>query len=180
MAIREKLFIPENIYFITFTILEWKIVFTDDRYFNLVYKWFDYIKEKYGNKINGYVIMPNHIHVLMYISKKSQELSKLIQNAKRFLAYGVVDLLEKDSNKNILEFFAANAEVNKGAKHKVFENRFDAKLMDMDLFLQKLEYIHNNPCQEKWRLVDAPEDYKHSSASNYFLGKGIYEVEIIN
>jgi REP element-mobilizing transposase RayT len=37
----------------------------------LIYKWFDYTKDNYGNKIHGYVIMPNHIHVLMYISNSS-------------------------------------------------------------------------------------------------------------
>jgi len=46
-------------------------------------------------------------------------------------------------------------------------------------FREKLNYIHNNPCQEKWRLAERPQDYKYSSAANYFLGKGYYNVEMI-
>ena len=32
----------------------------------------------------------------------------------------------------------------------------------------KLNYIHNNPIQEKWKLVSLPEDYQFSSAKFYF------------
>ena len=36
--------------------------------------------------------------------------------------------------------------------------------------LQKLDYIHNNPVQEKWQLADVPENYRWSSASFYKTG----------
>jgi putative transposase len=37
--------------------------------------------------------------------------------------------------------------------------------------LQKLNYIHNNPVADKWKLAKLPEEYLHSSASFYFLNK---------
>ena len=81
MAVRDKgIFIPNNTYFITFTILDWKHIFTQDKYCQLVFKWFDYMRKKYDNKIYGYVIMPNHIHALIYLTDKSSHISKLIQN----------------------------------------------------------------------------------------------------
>ena len=100
MALRNKTFTPNEIYFITFTILGWKKIFTEDKYCELVYKWFNYMKEKYENKIYAYVIMPNHIHLIAFISEKSPKLSALIQNAKRFMAYGImskVSLLSESS-----------------------------------------------------------------------------------
>jgi len=48
------------------------------------------------------------------------------------------------------------------------------------MFLQKLNYIHNNPCQEKWNLANNPEDYKYSSAANYIENSGIYEVDLVD
>lgn len=33
--------------------------------------------------------------------------------------------------------------------------------------LQVLEYIHNNPLQEHWKLAELPEDYYYSSARYY-------------
>jgi len=180
MAIREKIFIPNEIYFITFTILGWNKVFIQKEYINLVYKWFDYIKDRYNNKIHGYVIMPNHIHCLVYITDKSPKLSTLIQNAKRFLAYQIVSFLEKDNDIESLNFFKERAEHKQGAKHKVFEDRYDSKLIQTrELFLDKLNYTHNNPCVEKWKLAENPEDYRYSSAPNYIKGVGNYDVDIM-
>ena len=43
--------------------------------------------------------------------------------------------------------------------------------------IQKLDYIHNNPCAGKWNLADCPENYVHSSAGFYYQGvQGIYPV----
>jgi len=180
MAVRNKIFIPNKIYFITFTILGWKKVFTQEKYYQLVYKWFDYMKNNYNNSIYGYVIMPNHIHCLLKITEHSPKLSILINNAKRFLAYQIVGFLKQDNKLEILSFFKKYARKKENAKHKVFENRYDSLIIDnQKFFLEKLNYIHKNPCQEKWMLVKNPEDYKHSSASNYFLGKGFYFVDII-
>ena len=177
MATRVRDFTPERIYFITYTIYKWIKVFTDEKYFNLVYKWFDYMKNHYGNKIHGYVIMPNHLHSLVYISEYSPDVSKLIQNAKRFQTYEIIDYLEEDNRKDLLKIFTEAAEFDKGAKHKVFKGRFDSKeMVNSAMFREKLNYIHNNPCALKWGLAERPEDYVHSSSSNYINGNGIYDV----
>jgi len=131
--------------------------------------------------MDDFVIMPNHIHLLLYVSDKSPELSKVIQNAKRFLAYQIVDFLEEDNKKDLLNLFAMNANRKTGARHKVFEDGYDfLVIQSQKLFLEKLNYIHYNPCQEKWGLVDAPEDYKYSSASNYILGEGRCEISLVD
>lgn len=181
MAVRNKTkFIANEVYYITFTILDWKELFINDKYCNLVYKWFDYMKDKYGNKINGYVIMPNHLHALIYLTDKSPKLSVLIQNAKRFMAYEIIDLLAADGKVALLEYFKIKPNKKK-AKHEVFQPRYDSLLIQTEkMFLQKLHYIHNNPCQEKWSLADNPEDYKYSSAANYIENSGIYEIDMVD
>ena len=180
MATRKKTFSPGYIYFVTYTILNWKHVFTSEKYFDLVYKWFDYMKKEYDNKIHGYVIMPNHLHLLLYISEFSPVLSKLVQNRKRFQAYDIIDYLTEDWNEELISVFSNAADKSKDALHKVFEDRYDSKqMMNTDLFKEKLNYIHNNPCTNKWKLAERPEDYRHSSASNYINGSGVYDVELV-
>ena len=205
MAVRNKTpFMPNEIYFITFTILGWKHVFTSDKYCDLVYKWFNYMKDKYDNKIYGYVIMPNHVHLFLYVSGKSPKLPSLIFSAKKFLAFGIRDLLENRQNPlrrdsaatrmgdsaatdsiteydkiDLLIFFAEN-KTKANANYKIFEPRYDSLIIQSEkFFLGKLNYIHNNPCQEKWSLAENPEDYVYSSASNYILGKGRYNIEVM-
>ena len=52
-------------------------------------------------------------------------------------------------------------------------------MVNSDLYREKLNYIHNNPCTPRWRLAEKPEGYKHSSASNYIIGNGVYDVELV-
>ena len=180
MATRHKIFLPEEIYFLTFTILDWKSIFKEDKYSNLVYKWFDYMKDKYDNRIHAYVIMPNHIHLLLKVSNQSQPVSKLIQNAKRFLAYEIVKYLKDDQKEELLSFFQKRARAKNRASHKIFKDGYDSLIIQSrKFFLEKLNYIHKNPCSPKWNLADRVEDYKHSSASNYISGDRVYDVNVL-
>lgn len=179
MAVRIKYFLPNQTYFITFTILDWRYIFVNDKYCDLVYKWFDYMRDNYENKIYGYVIMPNHVHSLINITEKSPKISVLVQNAKRFLAYQIVKFLKEDNKTELLEFFKKNACARTGAKHKVFNDRYNDLLIQCDeFFLQKLTYIHNNPCAKHWKLADHIRDYRYSSASNYDFGEGNYRIDM--
>jgi putative transposase len=47
-----------------------------------------------------------------------------------------------------------------------FKNIYSAKFL-----LQKADYIHNNPIQPEWRLVEWPEDYLYSTAAYYLTGR---------
>lgn len=180
MAVRNKsIFVPNETYFITFTVSGWKHIFTKDKYCQLVFRWFNYMKEKYGNKIFGYVTMPNHIHVLLRITDKSPVISKTIQNAKRFMAYDIVPYLKEDKKVDLLDYFQGKRYGHSNANYKIFKERYDSLIIQSEkFFLEKLNYIHRNPCQEHWQLADSPEDYQYSSASNYTYGRGVYEVDL--
>ena len=86
------------------------------------------MKNHYGNKIHGYVIMPNHLHSLVYISEYSPDVSKLIQNAKRFQTYEIIDCLEEDNRKDLLKIFTEAAE---------FIRELNIKFLRVDLIPKK-------------------------------------------
>ena len=73
-----------GIYFITFTCYKWKPLFELTNCYDAIYKWFDYLKEKAAAVI-GYVIMPNHIHLLVYLPSSFTTPNAVVGNAKRFL-----------------------------------------------------------------------------------------------
>ncbi len=51
---------------------------------------------------------------------------------------------------------------------KVWEDGYLAKdVLTKEFVLQKMECIHNNPCQPHWNLSDSPESYIWSSAHFY-------------
>lgn len=56
-------------------------------------------------------------------------------------------------------------------KHRFWQRDPLALLMDSKAKAeQKIDYIHFNPLQEHWNLVNKPEDYKWSSARFYETG----------
>ena len=59
----------------------------------------------------------------------------------------------------------------KDRKQQLWErNSLSVDLFTEEVFLQKLNYIHNNPLQPKWQLAVTPEDYFYSSAAFYETG----------
>jgi REP element-mobilizing transposase RayT len=64
MSVRRAIAEKDGIYFITFTCKNWLLLFKLTNSYDAVYKWFDHLKTK-GHYITGYVILPNHLHVLI-------------------------------------------------------------------------------------------------------------------
>jgi hypothetical protein len=117
--------------------------------------------------------MPNHVRLVLYLVDDKVNLNTIISNAKRFMAYDIVNRL-KERHGNILDKLAAACTVkekSKGQRHKAFEPSFDAKVIySLDFLYQKLDYIHHNPMNKKWSLCEEFTDYAHSSAAFYELG----------
>jgi REP element-mobilizing transposase RayT len=89
--------IPPNsgMFFITFIGYEWlSLIDTIDGY-DIIYKWFDHLKSN-RHFINGYAIMPNHVHVLISFINTTQSINTIIGNDKRFMAYEIINRLEKN------------------------------------------------------------------------------------
>lgn len=142
--------------------------------YDLVYKWFDYLKSK-GHSITGYVIMPNHIHVLIYFNGTSKSINTIIGDGKRFMAYGIIKRLqEKQETRTLstLHLHLTASDYKKGQRYVVWKDSFDWKRCDTPAFVwQKLHYIHKNPCRGKWQLAENPAAYEHCSARYYLIGE---------
>lgn len=76
-------------YFCTFTCYEWMHLFELTNSYGLVYDWFDILK-KDKIEVVGYVIMPNHVHSILYFPEAGFDLNKILANGKRFMAYLIV------------------------------------------------------------------------------------------
>jgi len=94
--------LPNSIYFITFTCYKWKQLFSIAKAYNAVYKWFDSLYEK-KISVFSYVIMPNHVHILLHFPTMPKSLNTIIGTAKRFMAYEIIKSLEKNKETLLLE-----------------------------------------------------------------------------
>src|SRR5690606_346713 len=151
----------------------WLPLIEESQCYDAVYRWFEHLKTD-GCHVVGYVIMPNHFHVLLYPTHTGTSINKMIGECKRFMAYDIVQSLRHQGKKALLEQLAEGVQLNekaKGKKHQVFRLSFDSrKCFSEKMLEQKLDYIHHNPVRGKWNLVEDFTLYKHSSASFYEFG----------
>jgi REP element-mobilizing transposase RayT len=164
-----------TLHFISFTCFKWLHLFEITNGYEFVYKWFEHLNTRKGIKVISYVIMPNHVHLILYLPQPEIKLNLVIGNGKRFLAYALIQRLEQIGRHDILDLlynYVTSRQRNKGQRHRVFEESFDAKPNYSQRFLdQKIDYIHHNPVRGKWKLIDDYTLYPHSSASFYEKGK---------
>src|SRR5258705_13993575 len=102
--------------------------------YDMVYKWFGHLKTQ-KHFSTAFVIMPNHLHVILYFPEAGFNLNKIISNAKRFMpacrtgrAYEIIKRLQQTQRQDILNYLAAEVsgrEKKKGQLHKVFIDSFD-------------------------------------------------------
>jgi len=180
MPVRKIIPEKDGVYFITFTCAHWLPLFEITNGYNAVYNWFDLLK-KNGHHIIGYSIMHNHVHAIIAFHNTGKTINSIVGNGKRFMAYDIVNRLQKQNHLNVLTQIKAmvnDAQRAINKQHEVFEPSFDWKECRTEKFIQqKLNYIHWNACRGVNKLVDLPEQYIHSSAKFYAIGEhGIYSV----
>ncbi len=122
-----------------------------------------------GIKILGYVIMPEHVHLVLY-PPSDIALGKEIGRLKSRSARNLLPLLEKTSN---LSFDLLNPEK---FKRSFWQQRcYDHNCRSPEKVLEKIRYCHKNPVTRG--LVKNPSEYPWSSYRWYEGLEGI-ELEI--
>ena len=157
MPVNRQITEPDGIYFITFTCYQWKPLIEITNSYDLVYNWFEHLKSN-GHYIAGYVIMPNHVHALIAFRTTGQSINTIVGNGKRFIAYEIIKRLKKQNEVKLLHHLYLSVQAKdreRTKKHEVWEDSFDWKeCRTNEYMLQKLNYMHDNPCKGKWNLAE--------------------------
>ena len=98
-------------HFITATVVDWVDVFTRKNYRDIVVECLDFCIREKGMVLYGYVIMSNHIH--MVVQSNNGELSNLIRDFKKFTATKILEKIQSEPESRrewILERFKLAAE----------------------------------------------------------------------
>lgn len=169
----------EKPHFITCTVVDWIDVFSRKAYRDIVIDCFRYCIENKGMVLYGYVIMSNHIHLI--IQSKEGKLSDLIRDFKKFTAKNIIEAIKQNPESRrewMLERFAKATEShsrNKNYQLWQYGNHAE-EIYTLPFLWDKLHYIHFNPIRAG--IVEKAQDYLYSSASNYVNGKGLINVEL--
>ncbi|NOU38910.1 MAG: transposase [Ferruginibacter sp.] len=111
--------------------------------------------------VYGFVIMPNHIHIIW----KQNKLNGKETPQGSFLKYTAHEFLKKLKENKTSVMYEVNA-ANK--KHQIWQrDSLSVEIYSRLVAKQKLDYIHFNPVNKKWQLAKDDLDYYFSSARYY-------------
>ena len=160
-------FDPHNLYFITTKAEGYAHLFQRDVVKRILLDTFDCLRARSWVKLYSFVIMPNHTHCVAQFTAE-RTLADFVRDFKHHTADRVVRQWRAEADQNILESVAKKAGRTGKQNYKVWEDGYNVKEVITEPFLlQKMTYIHNNPCQPHWNLAPSPECYPWSSARFY-------------
>lgn len=171
----------EELYFVTSTVVDWIDIFTRPKYKHIILESLAYCQQKKGLKIYAWVLMSNHLHMIVS-SATEASVSDILRDFKKFTSKRILTELEIDPQESRREwmldrFHFAGANDKKISKYRFWQEGCHQELIYLyDFYMQKLNYIHNNPVRQE--IVARPEEYLYSSAVNYAGEKGMLEVVV--
>jgi|SRR5689334_11798155 len=114
--------------------------------------------------VAAFVIMPNHVHIIWRMAAEIKR-EDFQRDFLKITAKQIIDILKRKSPEIIKEIT-----VNlKDRKLQVWKrNSMSIDLFNEKFVLQKLSYVHKNPCHPRWDLAAHPLDYLFSSAKFYY------------
>ncbi len=169
----------EKIHFITATVVDWVDVFSRKAYKDIIVESLDFCIKNKGMILYGYVIMTNHIHLV--VQSRDEKLSDLIRDFKKFTARNILNAIENNNESRkdwmLKRFEFASKSHSRNEKHQFWKYGNHPEEVFSEKFLwQKLDYIHSNPVRAG--IVEKATHYIYSSASNYENGTGLLNIEI--
>ena len=165
-SLRPSDMVLNEVYFWTSTILSWTHLLKEDSHKLIITGSLKNLVDRGFIKVYGFVIMPNHIHLIWELIKvNKKELPD--SSFTKFTAHEFKkELLSKQPD--LLPTFKVS--LHDRDYQFWMRDPLAIYLNDKDILLQKLEYLHLNPLQEKWSLAKRPEHYHWSSAKFYETG----------
>ena len=187
------------VHFITINTDERVRLFRQDDNCQIIIDNLDFYRRKFGFKLIGYVIMPDYLHLLMQLSEKYNDISRVMQQFKSRVAREIIDDLKKTNQKllhslriesepllgfRIEQARSRGSELPAGwfkrSKYRIWQPDFyDFNICSDKKLIEKLNYIHNNPVRAN--LCKNPVDWLYSSFRNYYLNdNSIIKIDRIN
>jgi len=162
-----------DLHFITFSCYERRPLLGPVRAKNLFVKILGEVRERHGFKLVGFVLMPEHVHLLLSEpakgtpSKVIQVLKQRVSRAMRAKRRGVRGHLR-------LPFAEENGQ------KRFWQRRFyDFNVWSRGKVKEKLNYMHANPVVR--RLVKHPKNWPWSSWSSYEMGEeGLIRLDFVD
>jgi putative transposase len=176
---------PQGLYFLTFTVVDWIDVFTRPQYKQIIVDSLKHCQAHKGLLIHAYVIMTNHIHLIVSRKSEAPSLSDIIRDFKKFTARQLLQAVQNPAESRrdwMMPLFKKAGTKNPNNEHFQFwiQDSHPVDLYSLKFVIQKLNYIHDNPIRTGF--VAEAHHFLYSSASVYLNNQKslILEVDVLD
>ena len=153
-----------NCYFVTSATIGWAPLIINYSAFRIIVNSLKYCQKNKNLRIHGYVIMPNHFHLIISSDFASQ-IPSIMRDFKRHTSQELSKYFS--NNYHLSQLFWIKKFYGNKTNFLWQEGYFPKAIQSLKMFDQKLSYIHLNPVKKGY--VEKPEEWLHSSARNYIL-----------
>jgi REP element-mobilizing transposase RayT len=174
---------PDGIYFISFSVVGWVDLFTRDVYREILLDSFKYCQKEKGMLLHAFVIMTNHVHMIISRASEKVLLENIIRDLKKFTSGRIIieikQNLQESRKQWMLDIFrkAGNENSNNFRYQLWQQDNHPIELVGNKIMDQKLDYIHENPVKQGF--VFEAEDYPWSSIHNYCGDNTLINIDLL-
>lgn len=156
---------PGHAHFLTFSCWKRWPLLSKDRSRLWVIEALEHTRLTQEIAILAYVIMPEHVHLLLVPQKRDYEMRRILAAIKAPVSRAAKSFLEESRNDEWLRKLTAHH--GKRETFRVWQpgGGFDGNLWRTGTIEQVIDYIHANPVRRG--LVERPTDWEWSSARSY-------------
>ncbi|MFI5095265.1 MAG: REP-associated tyrosine transposase [Candidatus Acidiferrales bacterium] len=159
-----------DLHFITFCCYQRRALLGTVEARNLAVQILSEVRVRFGFALVGYVIMPEHVHLLIGESPTVSP-AKVVQVFKQRLSRRM-----RGKECEVEAQSASQCNEEKAELRRFWQRRYyDFNVYTRAKLKEKLEYMHENPLKEK--LVEHPRDWPWSSWSFYETGEGLLKMD---
>ena len=155
------------VYYLTFTVIEWLPVFIAEEPCLIVTESLNYCHNHKALRINAYVIMPTHVHLIVFDQDFDNErLRRTLRDMRQFTGRQLADFCQQrmpDAFKQVIN----NPRRTDRARQFWQQSRHPVAIWTEPFWQSKVNYLHDNP-RRKGLVLEATT-WRFSSAAYWLL-----------
>jgi REP element-mobilizing transposase RayT len=171
-----RFFDDDAVYFVTFTIVRWLPMFVSEASCRIVTDSLDYCRQDKDLCTNAFVIMPTHMHAILFDSGfDGYRLRRAVADLRKFTGRALTEFCVRNMPQCFSETLHAAAS---GDRERMFwqGSRHPEVIESEPFWRTKLDYVHGNPCRKG--LVTRAEHWRFSSAA-FWLSDGNAACDVV-
>jgi REP element-mobilizing transposase RayT len=159
-----------SIYYVTYSIVDWLPVFVSESACRIVTESLTYCHRAKGLRINAFVIMPTHIHLIVFDNEyDSDRLAITLTDFRKFTGRALSDFCCDKMPACFAQTLRSSA-INDRERRFWQPSRHPVSIENEYFWNVKLNYLHENPVRKG--LVTQADHWRFSSA-RYYLTDGL-------